>query len=316
MKIDTTRKVPVPTTGIEHTNKLRYALSWFSWPFLFVSCSAMFYYGATIGKPMLMFNIAYLYLIISLFLLERFMPHEEKWRPADGQLFADLAHTLSSKGTVQGLLIFGGIIGLSNYIETNASAGIWPHDWPYFAQVTLAVVAAEFGLYWAHRLGHEWPLMWRFHAIHHSVRRLWIVNTGRFHFIDSVISIVMGLGILIAIGAPMEMIKWLSAITAFIGMLTHCNVEMRFGWLSYIFNTPEVHRWHHSKRLREGNKNYGENILLWDLVFFSYFNENWRRPPTNIGITTYMPPKFSQQLMWPFMTKTQKARIEAEFKGL
>lgn len=316
MKLDTTRKIPVPTTGLLHDSPVRYALSWVMWPLLFAASCAIFAYGFHIGAPMLLFNVAYIVLIIALFLLERYMPHEAKWHPADGQLFADLAHTLSSKGTVQGLLVFGGIIGLSNYIETNASAGIWPHDWPLWAQISLAVIAAEFGLYWAHRLGHEWPLMWRFHAIHHSVRRLWIINTGRFHFIDSLISIIMGLGILIALGAPMDMIKWLSGITAFIGLLTHCNVEMRFGWLSYIFNTPELHRWHHSKRLREGNKNYGENVMIWDLVFFSYFNENWRRPPTNIGITTYMPPKFKHQLLWPFMTKTQKAAIEAQFEGL
>ena len=316
IKIDETRKNPVPTTGILHASRLRYALSWVAWPFLFASCSAIFAYGMVTGHPMIAFNLAYVYLIIALFLLERFMPHEEKWRPADGQLFADLAHTLSSKGTVQGLLLFGGIIGLADFIGARAETGIWPHDWPMWAQISLGIVAAEFGLYWAHRLGHEWPLMWRFHAIHHSVRRLWIINTGRFHFIDSLISIVLGLGILIWMGAPMEIIKWLSAVTAFIGMLTHCNVEMRFGWISYVFNTPEVHRWHHSKRLREGNKNYCENVMIWDLVFFSYFNENWRRPPTNIGITTYMPPKFSQQLLWPFMTKTQKARIEAEFEGL
>jgi len=40
---------------------------------------------------------------------------------------------------------------------------------------------AEFGFFWAHRLADEWPLLWRFHAIHHSVTRLWFVNTGRFH---------------------------------------------------------------------------------------------------------------------------------------
>jgi sterol desaturase/sphingolipid hydroxylase (fatty acid hydroxylase superfamily) len=316
MKIDTTRKIPVPTTGRQHNSRVLYYISWISWPFLFASCCGIFAYGMMTDYPMLVFNLAYLYLIVALFFLERFMPHEKDWQPADGQLFADLAHTLSSKGTVQGILIFGGIIGLVDFIRERSENGIWPHEWPMAAQVILGVIAAEFGLYWAHRLGHEWPLIWRFHAIHHSVRRLWIINTGRFHCINSLISIILGLGILIALGAPMEIIKWLSAITAFIGMLTHCNVEMRFGWLSAVFNTPELHRWHHSKVLREGNKNYCENVMLWDWVFFSYFNENWRRPPKNIGITTYMPPKFSQQLLWPFMSKAQKARIEAEFEGL
>src|SRR5690606_14173928 len=105
----------------------------------------------------------------------------------------------------------------------------------------------------------EWNFLWRFHSVHHSVGKLWIVNTGRFHFMDSLIKIVVSMVILVALGAPMEAIKWLMAVTAFVGMLTHCNVEMRFGppgifSLSWWFNTPELHRWHHSRRLRESNE--------------------------------------------------------------
>ena len=82
-------------------------------------------------------------------------------------------------------------------------------------------------------------------------------------------------------------------------MLTHCNVDMKFGPISWFFNTPELHRWHHSKDLREGDKNFGENIMLWDWVFRSYFNED-RRPPVDIGIKQAMPVAFRHQLMYPF----------------
>ncbi len=276
-------------------------LRWGSWPFLFGCCLALFAYGMHIGQPILYFNLAYVFLALTLFFLERFMPHEREWLGADGQLWQDLAHTLSSKGLVQGLLVFGGVIGLSAFLTPAAEAGrgIWPREWPMAAQVILGVVSAEFMLYLAHRMGHRWPPMWAFHAIHHSVKRLWIVNTGRFHFIDSLISIVMALGLLLVLGAPMEVVKWLSAVTAFIGMLTHCNVDMKFGPISWFFNTPELHRWHHSKDLREGDKNFGENIMLWDWVFRSYFNED-RRPPVDIGIKQAMPVAFRHQLMYPF----------------
>ena len=86
------------------------------------------------------------------------------------------------------------------------------------AQVIVGLLAAEFGMYWAHRLSHEWYPLWRFHAVHHSVTKLWVVNTGRFHFIDSVLSIVMALVILLSLGAPMEVVQWLSFVTAYIGL--------------------------------------------------------------------------------------------------
>lgn len=283
--------------------KIQYILSWISWPGLLITCLAITGVGFAYDLPILAFNVAYVVLIVSLYSLEQFMPHEEVWNESDGQFWPNIFHTLSSKGTVQGLFLFGGILGLYQIITPIAEPGygIWPRDWPVWLQVVTGLIAAEFGLYWAHRVGHEFHPAWRFHAVHHSVTRLWIVNTGRFHFIDSVISIVMAMAILIALGAPHEVVMWVSFTTAFIGMLTHCNVQMRFGFLSHIFNTPELHRWHHSTDLREGNKNYGENLMLWDQIFGTFFREEWRRPPVKIGIKERdMPARFGQQLLWPF----------------
>ncbi|HRQ60256.1 MAG TPA: sterol desaturase family protein, partial [Alphaproteobacteria bacterium] len=222
-------------------------------------------YGMAAGSPVLAFNIAYLFLIISLFFLEKFMPFESAWEKPDGQTFASIAHTISSKGTVQLLLLWGGVIGLSELMKPMTEPleyGIWPRNWPLFVQVILGLYVAEFGLYWAHRIAHVTPFFWRFHAIHHSVTKLWFVNTGRFHFLDSLWKIALSLTPLLLMGAPMEVIQWISAITAFIGLLTHCNVDMKCGVLNYIFSTPELHRWHHSRDLAEGNRNYGENIIL------------------------------------------------------
>jgi sterol desaturase/sphingolipid hydroxylase (fatty acid hydroxylase superfamily) len=114
--------------------------------------------------------------------------------------------------------------------------------------------------------------------------------------------------LLVFAGAPGDIIIWVSAITAFIGILTHCNVRMQFGWLNYIFNTPGLHRWHHSMDLREGNKNYGENLVLWDLIFGTYFDDARRRPPAKIGISEAMPATFWGQLIAPFVWR----RFQAE----
>lgn len=294
---------------ITMNEKLKYVVSWAVWPVLFTACMAVTALGFAYDKPILFFNLAYLMLIVALLTLEKLMPHEAAWNEDDGQTFANIAHTLFSKGTVQTLVLFSAVMGIASHI-TPASApgwGPWPREWPLALQVALGVTLAEFGLYWAHRLGHEWKPLWRFHSVHHSATRLWIVNTGRFHFVDSVVSIVMGMAILVPLGAPMEVLIWLSAITAFIGMLTHCNVEVRLGPISWIFNTPELHRWHHSRDFREMNRNYCENVMIWDHVFRTYINPR-RRPPVRIGIHEYMPPGFMAQLAWPFQRRRKAAR--------
>lgn len=298
-------------------SRLHRFLQVISWPALMIICIGMTAYGFEVGAPMLYFNFAYLFLFVALFVLEALLPFEKEWQKPDGQNFACIMHTLSSKGTVQLLLLFGGTIGLLEIlkpISEPVSYGLWPRSWPLVLQVILGVYVAEFMLYWAHRWSHLVPFFWRFHAVHHSVVKLWVINTGRFHFLDSFWKIIMGMGILLALGAPLEIIQWISAITAFFGVLTHCNVDMKAGPLSYVFNTPELHRWHHSKKLSEGNRNYCENVILWDQVFGTYINPRDRRPPANIGITDYMPPKFWQQIAWPFLTNSMKKKIYPDFK--
>lgn len=273
-----------------------------AWPLLFGLCLWATSLAFASGHPLLWFNVIYLSLAAALFALERYRPHARRWLRADGQTFANLAHTLLNKGLVQVLVLFAGMIGLSHASSSPAEAsvsGVWPAHWPMFAQVGLALLVAEFGLYWVHRLGHEWPLLWRFHAVHHSVERLWIINTGRFHFVDSLLSVIVGLALPALLGASLDVMLWLSAITAYLGIMTHCNVRMSNRLVSRLFNTPGLHRWHHSRDPAEGNSNYGENLMLWDLLFGTFYYPS-SPPPEDIGIDEPMPSRFLGQLAHPF----------------
>lgn len=175
-------------------------------------------------------------------------------------------------------------------------------------QVVLGLVIAEFGLYLAHRLAHEYLSLWRFHALHHSVERLWVINTGRFHIIDSLFKIALGQIPLYLLGAPLPVFLWIGAVTAFIGLLTHCNIDVRTGPLDWILSTPRLHRWHHSKLLAEGNTNYGENLVIWDQILGTYYNPP-RPSSTDIGITGKVADSFVAQLVQPFSKKGAKQII-------
>ena len=284
------------------------------WPILLVISIAVAAWGDTQGQVILYFNIAYLLLVVALYFLEKCFPHERQWLEPDGQNMAALLHTLTSKGTVQILFAVSAAIGASQYIVPAAenTSALWPTTWPVWGQVILGMVMAEFALYWMHRLGHEVELIWRFHSIHHAVTKLWFFNTGRFHFVDSILSISAVVFLAIIFGAPMEVFQWVSMLTAFFGILTHCNVDMRCGWLNYIFNTPELHRWHHSKELHEGNRNYGENLMLWDHIFGSWYHADYR-PPKDIGIKEASPKSFINQLLWPFLTDAARKRIVTDY---
>ncbi|MBW9051432.1 sterol desaturase family protein [Rhizobium mesosinicum] len=279
------------------------ALAYLSWPLVFFSGLTGAYFAFANEQPLAAFSAVYAAAVILLFLLERIIPYEQRWLEADGETANDIAHTVLTKGLVQ-------LAALSAAIFPMLAAGLlqplaamqfrlWPSSWPMILQATLAVIIAEFGLYWAHRIAHERLFFWRFHALHHSVTRLWVINTGRFHVIDSLFKIALSQIPLYLLGAPLQVFWWLGAVTAFIGILTHCNVDMRTGPFDFVFSTPRLHRWHHSKDLREGNTNYGENVVLFDQLFGTYFNPD-RPSSTDIGIKGQIAPGFVSQLTQPF----------------
>ena len=257
------------------------------------SCSILAV-GFVAGREVLYFNLSYAWIVAWLFLLEIGAPYRASWCRSDGQLGPDLGHTILNKGLVQLFivqLIALGIVGADN----NSSVATLPLP----VQVIIGLVISEIGLYGAHRLAHEWPLLWRCHAIHHSVQKLWLVNTGRFHFIDSIVSVFASVPFLLLSGISMDAVVWVSAITAYIGILTHCNVAMECGWLNYIFNTPNLHRWHHSTERELSNSNYGENLMLWDMLLGTYLYKKGC-DITSIGIDERIPVGFLDQLAAPF----------------
>lgn len=286
----------------ETRKRLRGVLPWLMWPALYGA--GLLGAGAAFAghAPLLWFNAVYLSLALAIAVCERFMPHEPRWLEDDGETPCNLAHTLLTKGFAQvvaALVASAPLAAATAVSAVHATSGPWPAQWPLAAQAVLALAIAEFGLYVAHRSAHRWPLLWRFHALHHSVRRLWVLNTGRFHFVDSAFKALLGQLPLYLLGAPLAVFMWVGAVTAVTGLLTHCNIEMRTGWLDRVFSTPALHRWHHSKVLAEGNRNYGENIVLWDQLFGTWFNPS-RRPPADIGVDGRVAKRFLAQLVQPF----------------
>lgn len=277
---------------------MRFLSSVLLWPVLAGGSLLLIHAGLEAGHGVLAFNLTYLGLALTIAFLERALPHEERWLANDGQMGPDLAHTLLNKGFAQVAVTVIVFMEFADAVKPPDNSW-WPEAWPLAAQVAVGLVVVEAGLYWKHRLAHEWPWLWRFHAIHHSVSRLWFFNTGRFHLVDTATGLLVGIPVLLALGAPPPVLLMVSAVTAVLGILTHCNVAMRCGPLNYVFNTPELHRWHHSMVLDEGNRNYGENLMIFDMIFGTYINPR-RRPPANIGIAHPVPDDFVGQIKVPF----------------
>ena len=66
----------------------------------------------------------------------------------------------------------------------------------------------------------------------------------------------------------------------------------------------ELHRWHHSKELKEANSNYGGNLIIWDIIFGTRFLPERKMQSDRAGLSENENqfPFFSfiKQLIYPF----------------
>jgi sterol desaturase/sphingolipid hydroxylase (fatty acid hydroxylase superfamily) len=255
---------------------------------------------------------AYLFLLAA----ERVIPFHESWLHSRGDLPVDVGHLLvSGVVTLQLLqpLMLAGAVALGGWLAGFAPEGYWPASWPLAAQLVVALVVGEFFLYWVHRLGHEWDWLWRFHAVHHSAPRLYFLNAVRFHPVDLAISNFAPFVPLIALGASTEVMALFAVVSAVHGAFQHANVPIRIGPLNWFFAMAELHRWHHSRVLEEANTNFGQNLIVWDVIFGTRYWPKDRRPPEDIGLTDL--PAFPMDYWGQLLSPVRWRRIRLESDG-
>lgn len=179
---------------------------------------------------------------------------------------------------------------------------------PLWARLCAAMIIGEVGFYWGHRWSHEIPLLWRFHAIHHSAEEIDYLVSIRSHPVDLVFSRLCELTPMYALGlaSPMAIKGSLVPILAtligqFWGFFIHANLKWRFGPLEWLVSTPAFHHWHHTNDGPEViNKNYAPMLPCVDWIFGTLYLPKDKRPET-FGIDQPISPILFGQLVEPFM---------------
>ncbi|MBP0483255.1 sterol desaturase family protein [Sagittula salina] len=153
---------------------------------------------------------------------------------------------------------------------------------PGWAIGLLLLVASDFAVYWVHRVHHENPALWPFHAVHHSAEVMTPVTVYRKHpFYDLLSSALKGVligvtqGVLLSFFVSHISVPLLLGVNVFYlafnavtANLRHTHVWLSFGRvLEHVFISPAQHQVHHSSALKHYNKNYGEVLALWDWMF-------------------------------------------------
>jgi len=240
--------------------------------------------------------------------LEIFLPYRKEWTPQPDEIKIDLMFMMLVQVGLPKILTIYCTLGLIHLVDMNELylASTWPQHWPLWLQVLLMMLAADFFRYWLHRAMHTWVPLWSFHAVHHSVTKLYWLNVGRFHPIDKCLQFLFDVIPFIVLGVSQDVVMLYFVIYAINGFFQHSNIDVRLGWLNYIVSGPELHRWHHSKTVKQSNNNYGNNFIVWDLIFGTYFLPCDQAVKTLGVLNPDYPTGFLGQLKAPFIRGMDK----------
>ena len=172
---------------------------------------------------------------------------------------------------------------------------------PFLGQLLLIILLADLVQYWAHRAYHEIPFLWRFHAIHHSAKKMDWMAGSRQHLLEIIATRCLVLIPVFLLGFSKSVIDAYIIVVGLQAVFNHANANFKFGWLKYIIVTPQFHHWHHSSDKAAIDRNYAAHFAFLDYLFGTAVKgqEEW---PKEYGVVgDYVPDGLLKQQIFPFL---------------
>lgn len=187
--------------------------------------------------------------------------------------------------------------------------GAWRRDaaaLPLAAQVALAIVAGDLLVYAWHRACHAVPLLWRFHAVHHTAESLDWLAAHREHPLDGVTTQLVQNLPAMALALSLRDVGALVVVRGAWGLFIHANVGLDVGWLRFVLGAPALHHYHHARDVAPA-ANFA-NLAPWiDVVFGTYHRPTG--PETYpLGVPEDAPRGYLALLAWPFRRRGRGLR--------
>ncbi|MEL6863237.1 MAG: sterol desaturase family protein [Bacteroidota bacterium] len=172
-------------------------------------------------------------------------------------------------------------IGIFNWMSANEWGLLYWLDLPILLELLLAIMILDFvAQYLVHYLLHRVKWMWRFHMIHHSDSKVDATTGTRHHPGDYLLREVFALVAIIVSGIPLAFYLFYRIITVFFAYFTHANIVVPY-WIdkpmSYIFVTPNMHKFHHHFERPWTDTNFGNIFSFWDRLFGTFVYDDPRK---------------------------------------
>jgi len=179
---------------------------------------------------------------------------------------------------------------------------------PFWAQFFLGFLWMDATFYFWHRANHVYPLLWRFHNVHHVDPDLDVSTSFRFHYGETFYSSVFRVLQVLLVGiSPFTYLAY-ELVFNLATMFHHSNVALPIGLerrLNKVLVTPRMHGIHHSAVGQETNSNYSVIFSWWDRLNRS-LRLNVPQKEVVIGVPAYLSP--GDNHIWPLLLQPFQAQ--------
>lgn len=246
--------------------------------------------------------------------LETFFPKHQEQPLLRQEWREDLFYYLVSSMLVQILTWIS--LGPAKFLLVHTSweaFRAWVSALPLLVQIVAIIFFTDLVQYWVHRAFHRVPLLWRFHAVHHSAKSMDWIAGARMHIVE--ICILRGITVLpmILLGFSNTAVHIYIFVVYLWATFAHANIGWRLRGIEQLIVVPRFHHWHHGLEEEAVDVNFAIHFPWLDRLFGTYHMPDGRWPK-GYGVANHPVPKgYMAQFMYPFVG--DRPSSPASFRG-
>jgi sterol desaturase/sphingolipid hydroxylase (fatty acid hydroxylase superfamily) len=160
----------------------------------------------------------------------------------------------------------------------------WIYEYRFFEielsvmTIFIAFILQDFLYYWFHKASHHIHWLWAAHVVHHSSTKMNFSTAFR----QSLMYPIAGMWVfwlpMILLGFDPVTVFTVVALNLAYQFFVHTQIVNKLGWFEKIFNTPSHHRVHHAINKGYLDKNFAGVLIIWDILFGTYAEEEAHKP--------------------------------------
>lgn len=176
---------------------------------------------------------------------------------------------------------------------------------PVWLELLMSILILDLiAQYFVHYLLHKVQWMWRLHTVHHTDKNVDVTTGTRHHPFDFIIRESFALLAVVIMGMPIAFYLFYRILSVLFTYFTHANISLPRRMdqvLSFVFVTPNMHKFHHHYKMPWTDKNFGNMFSIWDRLFGTFVYDNTSKIQYGLDIADHTNDEnISTQLKLPF----------------